>query len=145
MNLERGPSDAEVETTLADTVQLINQWSEGQRLGNPGILQEVEARKELRSALMRLIDSDPRSRVASTIIWILGKLYDESLEPYFAHLAEVYLYDEGLAEHLFQTTIALDNLEVIDTSGMHGLSATDLPVVRRLIRDYLAKRHGDGP
>jgi hypothetical protein len=124
---------------LIAIAELLDIWSESLRTGAPALLASDEAREFVRSVVVEYIDRDPSRPIAATAIWVLGKLYDKSLESYLADLAMVFAQDDQLTPHLHQTVIALDNLEVLPSFQLTGLP-DNASVLRQVTADYLARR-----
>jgi hypothetical protein len=128
--------DSERRAALFEIDELLTQWSDSRRTGNPALLQDDAARDAILTSLVALIDRDPEHPTAATAIWVLGKLFDPSLEPYLAQLATRFLSDPRLSWHLRQTAIALDNLDRIPE--LRTLEdQDDIAALTRIVRDYL--------
>ena len=77
----------------------------------------------LKQSLMTLIDSHRSTDLTGSAIWALGKSYQKELTPYFVNLLREYLdQDSGV---LYQTMIALDNLEENVFDGRNSVSIKD--------------------
>ena len=135
---------SDLETALIDAATLLDNWSSRERTGDAGPLEENDARARLKATLIDRLQDDPSQPRASTIIWVIGKLFDDSLEPYLATLVELYIQREDLFSHLHQTLIALDNLGAIACVQHHeeGWSNTRelFPRMQRIGVDYLRMR-----
>ena len=127
------PDDETVRDSLGDVDDILTSRMMGTEKPTPEELRAIER------GLVSLIDSDPRGDLAPTAIWQLGKLFDPALEGYLAVLLASYLDDDDLGGHLYQTAIALDNLEAFGgeafTPGTAGL-----PHLRGLTLAYLEHR-----
>ena len=129
-----------VEAALVEIAELLDLWSSSWRTGVPALLADEEARSFVRSILLDYIDREPKRPDAATAIWVLGKLYDNSLESYFVNLAIQYLDDDNTLSHLRQTALALDNIEAFPQLSSSG-SLNETSAIRELIRDYIEKRN----
>jgi hypothetical protein len=133
-----------VSEAIRDSIELLNRWAEGERTGLPGPLADEKARARLRECLKGLIDRDACRPLASAGLWALGKLFDKSLESYFAILLGIYIADDQLYSHLYHSVIALDNLGLLEIGAEeeHGLSNSpeSLPEMRRMALMYLRRR-----
>jgi hypothetical protein len=97
----------------------------------------------IEDALVSFIDTDPCRQHAATAIWLLGKLHDPTVEPYLAELLVRYVDDPECSNHLHQTAIALDSLDVFPGQGFSSRDE-DLPRLRELARTYTRRRHPAG-
>lgn len=70
---------------------------------------------------------------------MLGKLFDDTLEPYLASLAERFVPVAQLSQHLLQTAYALDNLELLpELSRLEDHH--DIAALRRVLSEHLRMR-----
>jgi len=129
--------DSELEAALLEIDELLMEWSDIHHTGDPAVLEDDAARAAVRAGIVALIDRDPERPIAATAIWVLGKLFDDSLEPYLAQLAARFVFDPRLSWHLRQTAIALDNLDVLpDLQKLEDQD--DNAALARVVRDYLS-------
>ena len=129
-----------VDAALVEIAELLDLWSSSWRTGVPALLADEEARSFVRSLLLDYIDREPKRPNAATAIWVLGKLYDNSLEPYLVNLANHYLDDDNAYSHLYQIALALDNLEMFPQAPSPEL-LNEIAGVRDLVRDYVDNRN----
>lgn len=124
---------------LLETAELLNHWSRSFLTAAPSLLENEEARAFIRSCLIECIDRDPARPITVTLIWVLGKLYDQSLESYLAKLAALFVSREDLHSHLHQTLIALDNLELVP-AWQEANEMQSMATMQRIVAEYLRMR-----
>lgn len=127
-----------LEAALLEAAELLDLRSRSLQTGIPSVLADQEARSFLSSRLRECIDRDPVRPMAATAIWVLGKLYDKSLESYLVTLALNFLDKDHLSSHLHQTIIALDNLGLFSEQEFMR-SQSGLSAMRKLMIDYINK------
>jgi hypothetical protein len=136
--------DVLLDAALLDAASLLDRWATRERTRDVGPLKDDDARAGLREALIDRLSPDPTHERAGTVVWLLGKLFDASLEPYFAELLEIYLREEDHFSHLHQTLIALDNLDAINAGEDEERGWTNsrdsFSRMQRIGAEYLRKR-----
>src|SRR5688572_29744414 len=75
-----------VENALQKIEELLSSLTDDLQVETSVRMTHASTRAFLRSRLQECINADPLRPIASTAIWVLGKLYDNTLEPYFAGL-----------------------------------------------------------
>lgn len=96
----------------------------------------------LQQGLMTLIDSRRSVDLTTSAIWALGKCYQAELTPYFVNLLREYLSkDPGV---LYQTMIALDNLDENVFDGRNSASLKEERENQVLAAAYLKRVDGAG-
>ncbi len=111
--------DPELAKLIADASHADTERAQSALAQMTEMLQRVDeaTRGMLKRRLFELVEADRTSIVASTAIWVIGKLCDETDEARLASLLATYVQDDRFAWHLYQTMIALDNIERVPAWG----------------------------